>query len=52
MTPLIKAPLVVALKATYWVPVGLFVLPAVDALRVVHDSLVVIVRHTFLPRRR
>ncbi|MEP7283488.1 MAG: hypothetical protein ABI696_16030 [Rubrivivax sp.] len=52
MKPLMKTPLVVAVKATYWVPVGLIVLPAIDALRVVHDSLAVVVRHALPPRRR
>jgi hypothetical protein len=46
----LKLPLVVALKAAYWTPVGLVVLPARDALRVVCDSLAVIGRH-LRPRR-
>lgn len=46
----LKLPFVVALKAAYWTPVGLVVLPAWDAARVVCDSLAVIGRH-FLLRR-
>ena len=41
---LIKRPLVVALRATYWAPVGLVLMPARDAVRVVRDSLDVIAR--------
>ena len=46
----LKRPLVVAIKAAYWTPVGLVVLPAWDAARVVCGSLAVIGRH-LLPRR-
>lgn len=41
---LIKRPLVVALRATYWAPVGLVLMPACDVARVVRDSLAVIAR--------
>jgi hypothetical protein len=41
---LIKRPLVAALRAIYWAPVGLVVMPACDATRVVRDSLAVIAR--------
>jgi hypothetical protein len=41
---LIKRPLVVALRASYWAPVGLVLMPACDAVRVVRDSLAVIAR--------
>jgi hypothetical protein len=41
----LKLPLVIALNAVYWTPVGLVVLPARDAVRVVRDSLGVIGRH-------
>jgi hypothetical protein len=41
----LKLPLVIALKAAYWTPVGLVVLPARDAVRVVRDSFGVIGRH-------
>lgn len=41
---LIKRSLVVALRATYWAPVGLVLMPACDAVRVVRDSLDVIAR--------
>jgi hypothetical protein len=43
-------PLVVAVRATYWVPMGLLLFPARDAVRVVCDSLAVVGRH-LLPRR-
>lgn len=35
----LKTPLVLALRAAYWAPVGLVWLPARDAARVVCDSL-------------
>ena len=41
---LIKRPLAVALRATYWAPVGLVLMPACDAVRVVRDSLAVVAR--------
>jgi hypothetical protein len=41
----LKLPLVIALKAAYWTPVGLVMLPARDAARVVCDSFGVIGRH-------
>jgi hypothetical protein len=41
---LIKRPLVVALRASYWAPVGLVLMPACDAVRVVSDSLAVVAR--------
>jgi hypothetical protein len=41
---LIKRPLVFALRATYWAPVGLVLMPACDAVRVVRDSLALIAR--------
>jgi hypothetical protein len=41
---LIKRPLVIALRAAYWAPVGLVLMPACDAARVVRDSLAVIAR--------
>ena len=41
---LIKRPLVIALRATYWAPVGLVLMPACDAARVVRASLAVIAR--------
>jgi hypothetical protein len=46
----LKLPFMVALRASYWAPVGLVLLPACDAARVVRDSLGVIGRH-LLPRR-
>lgn len=48
---LFKRPIVVALRASYWVPMGLFVLPACDAARVVRDS-VAVVAGQVLRRRR
>jgi hypothetical protein len=41
---LIKRPLIIALRASYWAPVGLVLMPACDAARVVRDSLAVIAR--------
>lgn len=41
----LKLPIVVALRAAYWVPMGLVLLPARDAARVLRDSLGVIGRH-------
>jgi hypothetical protein len=46
----LKLSFVVAVKAAYWAPVGLVVLPARDAAAVVRDSLAVIAQH-LRPRR-
>lgn len=39
MRKLVKAPLLIAVRAAYWAPVGLLLLPARDAWCVVCDSL-------------
>lgn len=39
---LVKAPLLIAVRAVYWAPVGLVLLPARDAWGVVLDSLRVV----------
>jgi hypothetical protein len=41
---LLKRPLVTALRASYWAPMGLVLLPACDAACVLRDSLAVIAR--------
>lgn len=50
MLQLVRLPLGIALRAAYWAPVGLVLLPARDAWRVLRDSLAVIGAHTRLRR--
>jgi hypothetical protein len=50
MIPL-RTPLIVAVRAAYWAPVGLVWLPACDAWRVVRDSLAVVGAHARRARR-
>ncbi len=40
-------PLLIAVKAAFWAPVGMVLLPALDAIKVVFDALVVIAKHSF-----
>ncbi len=49
---LLKTPLLVALRAAYWVPMGLVLLPARDAAVVLGESLATLARHASGARRR